>query len=59
MYRYDILNCGLFYFQNYLPKENQIPQDEKIILKSTDKQFLYLGCSDKLTSNRVYTKDFE
>lgn len=58
MYRYDILNCGLSYFQNDFPKENQIPSDEKVILKSSDTKFLYPGCSDKLTSNRVYTNDF-
>jgi hypothetical protein len=54
IYRYDILTSGVFSFQNALPKENFMPSDESILFKSTDYEYMYPGCPNTITSNRIY-----
>jgi len=58
MYRYDILESGILGNGNSIPKENIIPDNEQILFKSTDYQYMYPGCSENVKSNRVYTGDF-
>ena len=57
MYRFDFINSGICSFENWLPKENIYPENESVILKSTDYNFLYPGCSPNLVNNRIYTGD--
>ena len=58
MYRHDILNSGILSLGRDIPDNMKIPDNENIIFKSTDYEYMYPGCSDQVTSNRVYTGDF-
>lgn len=56
IYRRDALKAGIFSYGSLIPDENIIDEGEEVIV--SDKQFYYPGCSDKVTSNRVYCGDF-
>jgi len=58
LYRNDALTSGIFTYGKYIIKDNIIDDDgETVIIKNTDHIYMYPGCPDTVTSNRVYCGD--
>ena len=56
IYRRDALKAGIFYQSYFIPDENILDDGQYVVV--SDKQYYYPGCSDNVTSNRVYCGDF-
>jgi len=58
IYRNDALASGIFVNGKWVTKENILDDGEKPVIKYSDYKYLYPGCREGVTSNRVYCGDF-
>jgi chitinase len=58
IYRHDIIRSGVFGYGSYIPADTVVDSGEQIVLSFNEHKFLYPGCNENITTNRVYTEDF-